>query len=101
MPETSLPAPGSVRPYAPHFSGPVSIPLNIPRKCFFCSGVPVDFTGGPPRPAPGMHSTIAASAQASSSAPTAEVRFASEIFDESRVFFSSSPLPSSPKFSMS
>ena len=42
---------------------------KIAKKRFFCSGVPLARTGGPPRPGPGKQRSSPASPHASSSAP--------------------------------
>ena len=66
MPATSLPAPGSVSPYAPQCSPGC---LKTPKKRSFCSAVPVNCTGGPPSPGPGSDMSTLMSPHAISSPP--------------------------------
>ena len=66
MPATSLPAPGSVSPYAPYLMVPG---LKMPKKRSFCSLVPMKRMGGPPSPGPGKFMITPASPQLVSSAP--------------------------------
>src|SRR5690625_6148341 len=83
--DASDPASGSVKAYAPQ-RGLSFVKIDRKRSC--CSGVPLLWIGGPPRPAPGRDNAMAGSPHAISSVAHTLSRCPSRSFFDPLLVFS-------------